>query len=78
MARESAPTQETIGDLLRWIAAPKTRSRALEALAAPLTRLGGLLRGVTEDGLIVLDGARLLAEKSFYVDQSGERGPREV
>ena len=34
MARESAPTQETIGDLLRWIAAPKTRSRALEALGS--------------------------------------------
>jgi len=34
MARESAPTQETIDDLLGWIAAPETRSRALEALGS--------------------------------------------
>jgi DNA-binding MarR family transcriptional regulator len=34
MARDSAPTQETIDDLLRWIAAPETRSRALDALSS--------------------------------------------
>ncbi len=34
MARGSAPTPQAIDDLLGWIAAPETRSRALEALSS--------------------------------------------